>query len=205
MNERKLSRYSLEQAANEAGYIKAKLKFGEAGSYQEAERRVGDDRRKDLEEELIKPATEEELPARFFLSVNIIYFAEECRVPKDLIEEIHLARITYALQKLKETYASYIKSPREREQDKLVQFVGHSLGDVYFTSQKSLGYKDVAEDFHKCRLLMQEAVNSGRASEGWTAAVGDMLNKYSTDERFAKDPFELKRDIAKKLSDLAKS
>jgi len=208
MNEGKLNRYSLEQAENEADRMETKLKFGKANSYQQAEEQVRIDIKERIKENLIKPATDEKRADYFFTSKNTINYAEATSLSQDLIEEIHLARITYMLHKLKAAYSDYIKDPSETKKDILCRMVaGHDLNEVYFTTQKSHEYKDVAEAFLECGAWRDASFGTDETngSNQHILAIEELLNKYSTDERFNIDPFELKLDIAKKLSDLAKS
>jgi len=207
MNEENLNRYSLEQAMNEADSMELKLKSGKAGSYQEAGDQVSEETKKRIEEELIIPATDEKRADYFFESWNITDHAERNNLPQDLIEEIHLMQITRMLQKLREAYSDYIKDPSEIKKRRLVyNIAGHSLSYANFTLQKSIEYKDVAEAFLKCGSWRDAAFGTDETfgSSQHILAIEAVLNKYSVDERFNKDPFHLKQEIAKKLSDLVK-
>ncbi|MCR4286351.1 MAG: hypothetical protein NUW00_05650 [Candidatus Kaiserbacteria bacterium] len=207
MNEENLNRYSLEQAMEEASKMESKLKSEKAGSYQEAQEQVSGEIKKRIEEELVIPATDEKRANYFFESWDITNYAERNNLPQDLIEEIHLMQITRMLQKLREAYSDYVKDPSEIKKRRLVyNIAGHSLSYAYFTLQKSIGYKDVAEAFLGCGSWRDAAFGTDETfgSSQHILAIEEVLNKYSDDDRFNKDPFYLKQEIAKKLSDLIK-
>jgi len=210
MSEEKLNRYSLEQAGNEAQSIRAAVESGKASNYQEAEKSLEENKRKTFQEELIKPVTEEN--SESFSEDNMfLYYAKSFGLPQDLIEEVHQARLTYALQKLKVLLSAYKENPGISEEREMISYVGHILKDLSGTSRKSRGYKDIASDFLQCYEVQLETF--GRESKPrealelspWISSIESIINKYSVDERFNKNSLELKANIAKKLSDFAKS